>query len=546
MTWKPTLEDSKIDGANNRSVFVAGLPNTRMDLLDNTDRLDFEFTGLPSLLHILPAVGSNPEVKAKLEGMAFAGSEGPGYTAVGFGGISLLNHGLFSLLRVGGHHTYATVINAPVTMTGVAAQAMPAGDDNLSSVFVRKLQDNATGQATYVEGVDYTLGAVAGTVTRIAAGLITDGQVVFVEYNAADSTANNRRDIAHVNVKVVNCNRSGRFDRIAGVDHSNTEFGGCCISRARRLRTSPSGVNQYAIITEAGVVTPDAGGLKYADMTWDNVGNRPIHPVNLEMKSEKGEDSRMPIPWGDFGVDGQPGVGDTSNYIFGSKTVVEASIQYKNNKMIEANVDNASGLVQSISSGFGAGRRIRISQNEAINSGSIAAVRLGRDRLVGRARLSGWIGELDDIEVNGNEAIGARSFADTLGGFANQQIRIRNNGGGAAEKSRNLKVSGGTIKLSKTEVPFNSLEEPVTISIERVDGCGVEAVKLESKAPARTAIRVFEADNCRIDDCDFKKYAKAADQVDIEVTAGSIDNTLVIKEEDLILDEGTDTVKDIE
>lgn len=55
---------------------------------------------------------------------------------------------------------------------------------HVSSVVVK----NTAGTVTYTVGTDYTVGAVAGTITRASAGTITAGQTVDVSYSYADST----------------------------------------------------------------------------------------------------------------------------------------------------------------------------------------------------------------------------------------------------------------------------------------------------------------------------------------------------------------------
>ncbi len=60
---------------------------------------------------------------------------------------------------------------------------MPLANLKVSAVIVG---DDATPTVTYTEGADYELNAEAGTLKLISTGLITDAQVVFVDYTFAD------------------------------------------------------------------------------------------------------------------------------------------------------------------------------------------------------------------------------------------------------------------------------------------------------------------------------------------------------------------------
>jgi len=72
-------------------------------------------------------------------------------------------------------------VDLPITMTGTAAQSL--GRANVSAVAVRSA--TGMGGTQYTVTTDYTADATAGTVTRVALGSITDGQLVYVTFTYA-------------------------------------------------------------------------------------------------------------------------------------------------------------------------------------------------------------------------------------------------------------------------------------------------------------------------------------------------------------------------
>jgi len=113
------------------------------------------------------------------------------------------------------------------TMTGVAAQALRYKPILSGSVIVTPNTLGNTPVTPYIEGTDYSVDYVNGTVTRIATGSITDAQVVKVTYRSYGQAM-----LTHFQNLIIGISRDIRIEKDRDIF---------------------KGVNQYAITTKVSV-----------------------------------------------------------------------------------------------------------------------------------------------------------------------------------------------------------------------------------------------------------------------------------------------------
>lgn len=150
------------------------------------------------------------------------------------------------------------VFDPAVHKSSVADEAKTLGTDDkatLAHIGVRNVVvKNTAGTTTYVQDTDYTLDAVKGVITRLAAGAITAGQSLKVSYDYADPTKVLAADI------IGTVDGSGNRTGLKALKDSYTLFG-----FFPKLIIAPVYCTQVSVATEMDATAGAVRGMALVD-----------------------------------------------------------------------------------------------------------------------------------------------------------------------------------------------------------------------------------------------------------------------------------------
>ena len=214
------LKDASGYGAK----LTAGLVDAPMTPLDAADREVFHSPfGWPSLFNFretVNAVGTpiGTPVNMHIHDMGFQATKAVGHEGIVLGGLTHPNMNCFSFLHFTGPMGYKQDVVLVMNTDGTTPTAL--GDTNVAQVSLNAallMQGKK-----YVEGVDYTVDLVAGTVTRLSGGLATipSGATVYGGY---DNTPNLAADVLRRTVLVEDNDFSAEVVMQNGIAHPNVD-----------------------------------------------------------------------------------------------------------------------------------------------------------------------------------------------------------------------------------------------------------------------------------------------------------------------------------
>lgn len=173
--------------------------------------------------------------------------------------------------------THKTSILAEAKTFG-SAGTITLAHPGVASVVVK----NSTGETTYVKDADYTLNAITGVITRLAAGAIAANAAVKVDYDYADPTKVDAADI------IGTVDASGNRTGLQALLNCYSLFG-----FKAKIIIAPSWSTQESVVTEMVAIAGKVKGVAYIDApigtTFQQAieGRGPSGTINFETSSRR-------------------------------------------------------------------------------------------------------------------------------------------------------------------------------------------------------------------------------------------------------------------
>ncbi len=520
----------KMRGTDGKTCIVCGTLTSRILPLDDTDRrIGYSPNGWPSLFLFHETAGGGTPVDLDIEGITFKGHVVKGYDGFEFG-CTHPNMGLYSFLSIRASELSLGVMDESRVMNTDGTTATPLLNQNLGTrISVSSLADGAG--VEFENGVDYTFDRVAGTVTRLTAGIIGSGAQVFVTYNKLDEAVT----ASLYKLRVSKCQFLSSNLARDGFEHMS-EDRAINIEGAVgvRVRSSQSGVFVTGVYTELGGI--------FATLKFDLDFFTPFQPLNGVSVTEdcEFENNHNSIVW--RGIDGIPANPSTHVYPAGS---LRRSVSIVRRNKFKKTGWGSCSFPTMFTFGNGGGNDYIIEDNEAE---TVMAFWGDRDvhsadfstafqRLPGAGDTT-FQGAPQSVIVRNNKIRDWRTSPDEFGGSFKPAIGVHDgfNDAQGGEPTLRYVISGNTVERTD---PSGSR---AAVNVRFKQGVVVEGniFKTVGEGEGTEAV-VLDDDKGSCFGNDFSGWRKQATRSDVKTGPNATDSSLQLEENDLVENQGAST-----